>query len=376
MKPTYKNEQVKRRFGEYLKNSQGFSEETLKSHEKAIWLWEDFTRNDDFANFNKTMAGAFKDWLKNKKKANSQESISLSYCYDILRFLKTFFEWLSQQAGYKSKINQSAIEYLNLTRKEKSSARQPKNVKYPVLEEIKRVIENIKGKTEIEMRDKALFSLAFLTGARISAIMTLPMKSFDRDTLVLYQDPDMGVQTKFSKKIVSSLIPFSYKEALDYFLEWYDYLDKQKKFKPDDPIFPATKIENGKENISYYNTGEVEPKQLQSSSSLRSIFKKRFEQAGVNYYHPHTFRHWWVKEMSKLPLTEEEKKAISQSLGHENTGTTFGSYGYGKIDENKQIDIIKNIDFEGRKREIKYSLSKDDIKQLLKEIKKDEDTGA
>ena len=370
MKTTYKNEQLKRRFYEWLKASKGFSEETIKCYEKAIWLWEDFTNKADFGGFNKTMAGAFSDWLRNKKKINSQENISISYCYDILRFLKAFFEWLSKQTGYKSKINQTAIDFLNLTRKEVREATQPKSVKYPVLEEIRMVIENIKGKTEIEMRDKALFSLAFLTGARISAIMTLPMKSFDRNNLVLYQDPALGVQTKFSKKIVSSLIPFSYKETLDYFLQWFNYLEKQKGFKPDDPIFPATKIENGKDNINYYNTEEIELKKLKSSSSLRKVFRKRFEQAGVKYYHPHTFRHWWVKEMAKLPLTEEEKKAISQSLGHENVGTTFGSYGYGRIEENKQIDIIKNIDFEGRKREFKYSLTKEDIKQLVEETLK------
>ena len=368
MNTTYKNEQLKRRFYEYLKTSRGFSEETIKSYEKSIWLWEDFTNRADFGSFNKTMAGAFKDWLKNKKKTNSQENISISYCYDILRFLKVFFDWLSKQAGYKSKINQTAVDYLNLTRKEVREATQPKSVKYPVLDEIRQVIENIKGKTEIEMRDKALFSLAFLTGARISAIRTLPIKSFDRNDLILYQDPALGVETKFSKKIVSSLIPFSYKEALNYFLEWFDYLEKQKGFKPDDPIFPATKIENGKENISYYNTGEVEPKKLKNSSSLRKIFKKRFEQAGISYYHPHTFRHWFVKEIAKLPLTEQEKKAISQSLGHENVGTTFGSYGYGRIKENEQIEIIKNIDFEGRKREIKYVLSKEDLSQFLKEF--------
>ena len=211
--------------------------------------------------------------------------------------------------------------------------------------------------------------MAFLTGARISAIMTLPMKSFDRNNLVIYQDPAFGVKTKFSKKIVSSLIPFSYKETLNYFLQWFDYLEKQKGFKPDDPIFPATKIENGSDNISYYNTGKVEPKTLKSSSSLRKIFKKRFEQAGVNYYHPHTFRHLWVKELAKLPLTEEEKKAISQSLGHENVGTTFGSYGYGRIEDNRQIDIIKNIDFEGRKKKVRYSFSREELKKLAEELK-------
>ncbi len=370
MKTTYKNEQLKRTFYSYLKGSQGFSEKSIKKYEQAIWLWEDFSSMADFSSFNKTMAEGFKEWLKNKRKINSQDKISLSYCYDNLRFLKVFFDWLSKQKGYKSKINQTDVEYLTLSQREAKEATQPKSVQSPLFEEIKKVIENIKGKTEIEMRDKALFSIALLTGARISAIRTLTLKSLDRNNLVLYQDPKLGVETKFGKRIVSTLMPFSYKEALGYFLDWYDYLDKQKRFSPDDPIFPATKIENGKENISYYNTGEVEPKKLKNSQSLRKIFKKRFESAGIKYYHPHTFRHWWVKEIAKLPLTEEEKKAISQNLGHENVGTTFGSYGYGKVDEGRQIEIIKNIDFEGRKREVKYAFTKEDLAELIKEINK------
>ena len=362
---TYKNEQLKRNFYGWLKASRGFCPDTIQCYEKAIWLWEDFTNKADFGSFNMTKAGEFKEWLKNKN--NSEENISIKYCWDNLRHLKLFFDWLSKQSGYKTKINQTAIEYLNLTKKEVREATQPKSAEYPTLEEIKTVIENLKGRTEIEMRDRALFSLAFLTGARITAIMTLPMRSFDKKDLVIYQDPALGVKTKFSKKIVSSLISFKYRETLNYFIEWFDYLEKEKKFKPTDPIFPATKIENGKENVSYYNTGEIEAKFLKNSSSLRKIFEKRFKQVGIKYYHPHTFRHWWVKELAKLPLTEEQKKALSQSLGHENVGTTFGSYGYGQIEEKRQIEIIGNIDFEGKNKEVKVVISLDEARQFLKE---------
>ncbi len=363
----YKNETLKRRFYEWLKATKGFAPNTIECYEKAIWLWEDFTNKTDFGSFSMTRAKDFKDWLKNKKKANSEENISMSYCYDNLRHLKVFFDWLSKQAGYRSKINQTAIDYFNLTRKEVREATQPKSVKYPTLEEIKKVIESLTGKTEIEMRDRALFSLAFLTGARISAIRTLPIKSFDKKDLIIYQDPALGVQTKFSKKITTVLIPFSYKEALDYFIEWFDYLEKEKKFQPNDPIFPATKIENGKENISYYNTGKVEARFLQNSTSLRKIFEKRFKQVEIKYYHPHTFRHFVIKEMSKFPMTKEEEKAYSQNMGHENVGTTFGTYAYGNIEEKRQIEIIKNIDFEGRKREVKMFISLEEARQLLKE---------
>ncbi|GMX57876.1 MAG: hypothetical protein YFSK_2060 [Candidatus Yanofskyibacterium parasiticum] len=210
MNTIYKNEQIKRRFYKYLKNSKGFSEDTVRSYEKSIWVWEDFTNKADFGGFSKRLAGAFKEWFKNKKKTNSQENISISYCYDVLRFLKVFFDWLSKQAGYKSKINQTEINYLNLTRKEIKEATQPKNVKSPTFDELKTTIESIKGRTEIEMRDKALFSLALMTGARITAIRTLSIQCFDKSNLVLYQDPAFGVETKFSKKIVSVILPFSY----------------------------------------------------------------------------------------------------------------------------------------------------------------------
>jgi len=366
----YKNEIIKRGFFEYLRNAKRFSDKTIDCYEKAIWQWEDFSNKANLSNFNKTEAEKFKNWLKNKKKAKSQERISLSYCYDILRYLRVFFDWLSKQKGYKKKIDSLAIDYLHLTREETQIATQPREVETPTLEEIKTLIENIKGKSEVDIRDKALLSLFSLTGARISAVRTLSMKCFNREKLILYQDPKLKVETKHSKRIVSPLISCFYKESLTYFLEWFDYLEKQRNFKSDAPIFPMSKIENGEENLSYYNTGQVEPVFWKNSSSLRNIIKKRFEQAGIRYYHPHTFRHWFIKKIMELPLTEVQQKAISQSVGHEDIRTTFGSYGYGKIDENRQVEIIRGIDFEGQSKETKLSLNEETIEQLAEKIKR------
>lgn len=373
----YKNEIIKRRFFDYLRNSKGYSEKTIVCFENAIWLWEDFTKKADFGGFNQTKAMGFKDWLVNKKKRNFQENVSLSFCYDNLRHLRKFFEWLSVQSGYKSKINPIAIEYLNLPQNDVRIAIQSQKKRYPTLDEIKKVIESINTKSEIDKRDKALISLMFLTGMRISAIASLPMESFNSENFVIDQNPKLGVQTKRAKRIATTIIPFSYKEPLNYFLEWFNYLKNQKDFKPTDPIFPATKKENGKDKhtLGYYNTGKVEPVFWKSQSSVRSIFGKRFKRAGVDYYHPHSFRHLLVKEISKIPLTEEEKKAISQNLGHEDVGTTFGSYGYGRINDDRQIEIIRNINFDGKRTDVKYSLTYDDIKKIAKELKEDTQLG-
>ncbi len=340
---TQKNELIKRRFYEYLKNSERFSAKSVESYEKAIWRWEDFSGNADFAGFNQTAAVDFKEWLTSKKNARSQNNLSASYRYDVLRFLKSFFAWLSKQRGYKH-INQAAVDYLNSSHAEARIANQPRGIAYPSVDEIKKVIESIQGTTEVDMRDKALLSLIFLTGARISAVMTLRMKSFDRGRLILIQDPAIGVETKFSKRIPTALFTLSYQEPLKYFLEWFDYLQSKRNFMPDDPIFPATKVQSGLDNnISYTSTGLVEAIFWKSSSTIRKIFEKRFATAGVRYYHPHTFRQSLVKELMKLPLSEEQKKAFSQNLGHEDIGTTFGSYGYGQIPEDRQIELMKSI---------------------------------
>ena len=369
-KANYKNEMTKREFFAFLKNSEQFSDNSIGSFEKALLYWEDFTKTDDFSSFDDKQAIAFRDWLKGKEKKGSKNPISLSYCYDILRYLRKFFEWLAQQP--KSKINATHIGYLNLSRKESQIATRARTVDAPTFEEVLQVLESINGETEVEKRDKALIALTLLTGARISAIASLRMKSFDKRRLILEQDPASGVKTKFSKMITTALFPMPDPKPLTYFLEWFDYLEQTRKFSSDDPLFPATKLEQGKENISYYSSGVVEPIFWSNASPARKIFEKRFKGAGIPYFHPHTFRHLIVKEFIKTRLTEEEKKAISQNLGHTDVGTTFGSYGYGKISTDRQTEIIRGIKFGNPEIEpVIRDMSDTAIKKLAKILKKE-----
>jgi integrase/recombinase XerD len=371
MKKSFQNEIVKKQFFLYLKEVKGFSKDSVDAHERAVLLWQDCHDNKDFAGFGVQGVRAFKDWLKSRTNRKG-EGLSLVYRYHVLRRLRLFFEWLSQQPHYKSKLNQSVVERLSLSKQETRMAIEPNKRKIPPIEDVIKVIEAIDPETEVDQRDRALLCFTLLTGARISAIYSLPMKAFEPETLTVDQNPRFGVKTKFSKRIVTTFFPIEYQQAVQYFLDWYKYLESKKGFQPEDPIFPQAIVENGEENISYHNTGEIQPIFWNSSNSVRKIFQKRFLDAEVPYYHPHTFRHLVVKEFAKTRLTEEEKKAISQNLGHENTGTTFGSYGYGHIEEERQIDIVKNIKFGKTVIEGKYTFSKDDLKALVKELKGDE----
>ncbi|MEK7524386.1 MAG: tyrosine-type recombinase/integrase [Patescibacteria group bacterium] len=372
MEKSFQNEVMKKQFFIYLKEVKGFSKDSVDASERAILLWQDCTENKDFASFGKQLVRTFMTWIRSRVN-RKDEPLSLTYIYNVLRRLKGFFEWLSMQPHYKSKIDQIDIERLSLSKKETRMAIQPNKRVIPSMEEVIKVIETIKITNDVDRRDRALICFTLLTGARISAIYSLPMMAFDESTMTVDQNPNWGIKTKFSKRIVTTFFPISYSQAVDYFFDWYRHL-KQKGFKPKDPIFPMAKIENGEQNISYHNTGEVEPIFWQGSNSARKIFQKRFLDAEVPYYHPHTFRHLVVKEFAKTRLTEEEKKAISQNLGHENTGTTFGSYGYGHIEEERQINIVKNIKFGDKEIDGKFSFSKEEMKQVIAEAMRENKT--
>jgi integrase len=77
---------------------------------------------------------------------------------------------------------------------------------------------------------------------------------------------------------------------------------------------------------------------------VRKVFKRRCEEANVTYFNPHSFRHLVVQLMSQTRLTEEEKKAISLNLGHSNTTTTFGAYGYGNMSQDDAVVIVQKIE--------------------------------
>lgn len=339
----YQNEIMKRRFFDYQRASGGYAENSIETYEKALLRWQEFTSDEDFRLFNKASAMQFKVWLADRNGVGD-EKLSVSYQYHTLRKLKAFFRWLAEQDAYKQSIKVTDIDFLNLGKKESRQARQSGRRKIPTIEQVQTVIEFIEPVTEVDRRDRALISFSLLTGARISAIVSLPIGAFDRDDLVVNQDPSLGVKTKYAKRITTALFPLKYDKPREYFLDWYDYLVNEKGFGATDPIFPSTKIEQGEENVSYYSSGEVKKEFWEKSSSARKIFEKRFNAAGVPYFHPHTFRHLVVKEFMKIPLTEEQKKAISQNLGHEHVSTTFGSYGYGKIDEDRQIELLSEID--------------------------------
>jgi integrase/recombinase XerD len=335
----YRNEQAKRRFFEHLKGGEGFAGNSVTKFAEAVGQWQQFSKNDDFANFDKSKAAEFCTWLNTRETKTKAGKLSLTTQYHYLRRLKRFFTWLSDQHEYR-KIHKTDVDFLRLSKKDARIATAGTTKAMPTFEEAQQIIMSIQIKNDIDMRDRAILSLALITGMRISAIATLKMKNYEKENKLIDQNPGDGVLTKNSKKILTTFFPIGWIDPEQHFIEWYDSLLK-KGAKPDHPIFPSTL--KGFSSKSSHNKTLVSDEGWSSSSGARKIFEKRCKNAGVPYYHPHSFRHLIVNHMSKARLTEEEKKAISMNLGHENVGTTFGSYGYGNMSSTDAVKIVQKL---------------------------------
>ncbi len=340
-KTTYKNEQIKREFLEHLKGAEGFAESSVNAFAEAIDKWQTFTNADDFENFNNSKAIAFRDWLKLKETKTKSGKLSITTQYNYLRRVKKFFKWLSREPGYKSKILKNDVEFLRLSKGDTRIAQQGTTRQMPTFEEVKIIIKSIRVENEIDMRDRAIICFALITGIRISALISLRMKSFDINNKLIDQNPADGVKTKNSKRILTTFFPIGWDDPRQYFIEWYKYLES-KNFKPDDPIFPST-MNNFTVQKYEYSKKFVDNKFWVGTGGARKIFDKRCRMVDLPYFNPHSFRHLIVNILSEARLTEEEKKAISLNLGHANIGTTFGSYGYGNMNGEDAVRIVKEL---------------------------------
>ena len=185
-------------------------------------------------------------------------------------------------------------------------ATTPKPVKYPSLEYVLKLTRSIEIKTEIDRRDQALISFLIVSGMRDKAISTMPLGCFDREDLVINQLQSQGANTKFGKSIVSNFFKFD-DELVQYVVNWAIYLEKEKLFASTDPLFPRSKAEQIKDGYSFIYQ-DVEPEFWKGTGSIRAILKTRSQNAGLEYYHPHSFRQVAVHLAIKKAKTIEQMK--------------------------------------------------------------------
>ncbi len=331
------NERIKRKYFIFLKEARRQNVASVDAVAKAISRFELYTKYRNFKAFHFEQAVAFKKHLSQQINQQTGKKLSKATLNSTLRQLKTFFQWLAMQSGYKSRINYTDTEYFNLSDKDTRIATAHREKKVPTLEQIKHVINMMPANTVMERRNRSLMAFTILTGARDSAIASMKLKHVDIAGNKVFQDA-REVNTKFSKTFTTFFFPVG--DDIEQIVhDWVGYLRNELLWGNDDPLFPKTNVITG-ENRTFQASG-LKREHWSNASPIRTIFKEAFESADLPYFNPHSFRDTLVALGQTLCQSPEEFKSWSQNLGHDNVLTTFTSYG--AVQHHRQGEIFKQL---------------------------------
>lgn len=332
------NEKIKHKYFVYLRNARQQSVQAVDGAASALARFENQTKHRDFKLFRSELAIAFKRHLAEQVSQKSGEKLSKATMYATLTSLKSFFQWLSRETGYKSCIHYSDAEFFNMSAKDARVATTRREKAFPTLEQVKRAINMMPASTAIERRNRALIAFTLLTGARDGAIASMKLKHIDLAGNKVYQDA-RDVNTKFSKTFFTFFFPVG-DEIRQIVVEWVAYLKEVLFWGNDDPLFPATLM---KLNVEHqFEAVGLMREHWSTASPIRKIFRDAFASAELPYFNPHCFRDTLTHHgFATCQHNIEAMKAWSQNIGHEKLLTTL--LNYGQVATNRQGEIMQEL---------------------------------
>ena len=327
------NERIKRQYLAFLKHALRHSEATVDAMAKSLSRFEEYTNSRDFRTFRSEQAVGFKTRLATQDGKTPGRKLSKSTQHATLTDLKRFFQWLSHQPRYKSRIQYTDAEYFNLSDKDARVATARRDARVPTKEQVLHVLARMPCGTEVERRNRALVAFVLLTGARDRAVASFKLAHIDVTAETVYHDA-RDVKTKNSKTFTTNFFPVG-DDVRRIVVEWVEYLRTEKLWGNDDPLFPATAVRPDASR-RFVVTG-ITRDHWKTVGPIRLVFRDAFTAAGLPYFNPHSFRHTLAKLGEAMCVTTEEFKAWSQNLGHEGVLTTFRSYGHVAIGRQRDI---------------------------------------
>lgn len=320
-------------YQDYRLNAKGDDPKTVEKKLRSIHIFKKYM-NKPLHSFNKEDAKNFKRYLLIERK------LSIRTTYSYLHYLEQFYFWLSGEKGFRSRIDRNHIEFFSLNRSEKNIVNSGSPKFLPKPEYILKLHESIPQNTKIGKRDRALLALIYLAGLRSETAISLRKGSIDNKYFV-YQDPEKGVKTKFSKKNTALIFDY-YPKLKKSIQEWIDTLN-ELGFSETDPLFPKfAALAGTDQKFLFPELNEPSKEFLANPNTLNQIIRKRCEAAGLEYKHPHLFRHAFFDHGEEYCTNGKQFKALSQSGGHSHIATTIKSYGELSDEELKEQLLLIN----------------------------------
>jgi len=187
------------------------------------------------------------------------------------------------------------------------------------LDEVERLVDSISTDTLTGQRDRAAIAFLFLSGARIDAFVTLPIKAIDLSTMppTLLQDPNIGVRTKNDRAARTFLLNIP---SLLAVVRSWDAIVRQAL--PENALWYASLTTDGMGLTGHTEAG------ISRGELLAKSLRRYCERIDITYKTPHKLRHGHVAYGFMHAKDLDDAKAISQNVMHKNLATTESIYGF------------------------------------------------
>ncbi|HEY60841.1 MAG TPA: site-specific integrase [Anaerolineae bacterium] len=289
----------------------------------------------------------FSEYVLSRK----EPKYSSEYIRKLVSANKRFIEWVSiNKAGYRHKLSPAWLRTIKLPRLQE----EEKIHEFVTYEEIQK-ITNAPIYSLRDQRIRAAAVLWFLSGIRIGAFVTLPIRAVNLENYEIYQFPSLGVHTKFGKSATTDLLLIP--ELLVVVKNWDRLI---RSHLPDSSYwFSPLSPKKGTFDSSISTIG------ANRSSRAYKDLKDWLERVGLPFHSPHKFRHGYAVFGIKNFTTLAQLKALSQNLMHSNISITDGIYGMLSNADKKKL--LSN--FNPEKPELTTDLNQklDEIITLLKQ---------
>ncbi len=283
----------------------------------------------------------FPKFLINQRNGKNKP-YSAEYMKGICSYTRRFFKWARDHKKGYQRIPEDWIMMI----KPEKTIDGVQEIFFYTLDDVQRIC----GLNPESMRlRRAIAALAFLllSGMRIAAFMTLPIKDVNLDAHTVRQLPTDGVCTKYNKAAITTILINS--KLMKIIKEWDDLVRSQC---PPESSWYARLDSGGNLDpriivpMTIENQDELKMKALSPYSSFCKDLRKVCKMAGVTYKSPHKARYGHIHLGFSKAKTAEERKAISMNAMHGSLAITDEVYARMNSDQANKILLSFNFDGE------------------------------
>ncbi|HVZ11069.1 MAG TPA: site-specific tyrosine recombinase/integron integrase [Candidatus Paceibacterota bacterium] len=276
---------LKQQYLEYLEIEKNRSPKTLENYNRYLDRFLQFAKISSPVQLDEEKVRMFRLWLNRQTDRDGQPLKRITQNYHIIA-IRNFLKYLAKR-GVKS-VSPEKIEL---------GKQEDRHVTFLENEELNRLLDSPKGNDLDALRDKAILSMLFSTGMRVSELCSL-----NRDKVDLKRG-ELSVLGK-GRKI---RLVFISDQARDHI---GNYLDKRKD--ADEALFIR---------IPKTGTYTKDSDLRLTPRSIQRIVKKHAVQAGImgKKVSPHTLRHSYATDLLR---NGADIRSVQAMLGHSSVTTT------------------------------------------------------